>query len=64
MEAVRDRAAQSDLQKRALRAQELARDLKRASGAREALDISRELARISKEIEKATRMSEDAAETG
>jgi hypothetical protein len=64
MEAVRNRVVESDLQKRARRAEELARELRRASSGREAVDLSRELARISKEIERATRASKEAAEAG
>lgn len=60
MEAVRDRSAQSDLQKNARLAQKLARELRLASNAKVAYDISRELARVSREIAEAARASEEA----
>ncbi len=61
MGAVRERSIESELQENVCRAQELARDLRTADSAREAFDISRELAQVSKEIERATRIAEEPA---
>jgi hypothetical protein len=62
MGVVRDKSLETDLQESARLAQQLARELRSANSAKEAFEISRELARVSKEIEEATRAAREYEE--
>jgi hypothetical protein len=55
MESVSERSSASDLEIKVRLAQKLARDLRAAPNARRAYEISHRLARVSRDLEEATR---------
>lgn len=60
MNTAHERSLQADLEKNARLARSLARDLRNERNARKAFDISRELAKVSRDLEKATRMADES----
>lgn len=60
MDMAQDSSLRDDLEKNARLAQRLARDLRGERNARKAFDISRELAKVSRDLEKATRMADES----
>lgn len=61
MPSVSERSAARDIDENVRLAQQLARDLRNTQNARRAFEISQRLAKVSRELEEATRIASESA---